>query len=67
MDTYSRRSCFSRKCDLDVERMANLESEIAQQIAGALKRPLVQRRRLPYAHGTAGILWHMPSLCVGSG
>jgi len=40
VDTYSRRSCFSRKCDLDVERMANLESEIAQQIAGALKRPL---------------------------
>ena len=40
LDTYSRRSCFSRKCDLDVERMANLESEIAQQIARALKRPL---------------------------
>jgi tetratricopeptide (TPR) repeat protein len=32
--------CFSRKCDLDVERMSNLESEIAQQIAGALRRPL---------------------------
>jgi DNA-binding winged helix-turn-helix (wHTH) protein/TolB-like protein len=40
LDTYSRRSCFSRKCDLDVARMANLESEIAQQIAAALKRPL---------------------------
>ena len=40
LDTYSKRSLFSRKCDLDVERMANLESEIAQQIAGALKRPL---------------------------
>src|SRR5215470_5973594 len=40
VDTYSKRLCFSRKCDLDVERMSNLESEIAQQIAGSLKRPL---------------------------
>lgn len=40
VDTYSKRLCFSRKCDLDVERMSNLESEIAQQIAGALRRPL---------------------------
>jgi DNA-binding winged helix-turn-helix (wHTH) protein/tetratricopeptide (TPR) repeat protein len=40
VDTYSKRVCFSRKCDLDVERMSNLESEIAQQIAGALRRPL---------------------------
>ena len=40
MDTYSKRVCFSRKYDLDVERMSNLESEIAQQIAGALRRPL---------------------------
>jgi DNA-binding winged helix-turn-helix (wHTH) protein/tetratricopeptide (TPR) repeat protein len=40
VDTYSKRLCFSRKCDLNVERMANLESEIAQQIARALKRPL---------------------------
>ena len=41
VDTYSKSVCFSRKCDLDVERMSHLESEIAQQIAGALKRPLV--------------------------
>ena len=40
VDTYSNRLFFSRKCDLDVERMANLEREIAQQIAAALKRPL---------------------------
>lgn len=40
VDTYSKRLCFSRKCDLDLERMANLENEVAQQIAGALKRPL---------------------------
>src|SRR5262249_47778488 len=40
VETYSKMLCFSRNCDLDVERMSNLESEIAQQIAGALKRPL---------------------------
>jgi len=40
VDTYSKRLCFSRKCDLDLERMAKLENEIAQQIAAALKRPL---------------------------
>jgi len=39
VDTYSQTICFSRKCDLDLERMASLEREIAQQIAGALKRP----------------------------
>ena len=66
VDTYSRRSLFSRKCDLDVERMANLESEIAQQIAGALKRPLgaaqttAERRRhsrdpLAYAEFMRGL------------
>src|SRR5215467_1199130 len=40
VDTYSKRLCFSRKCDLDLERMASLENEIAEQIAGALNRPL---------------------------
>jgi len=40
VDTYSKRLCFSRKCDLDLERMASLENEIAAQIAGALNRPL---------------------------
>ena len=40
VDTYSNRSFLNRKCDLDVERMAHLESQIAQQIAEALKRPL---------------------------
>ena len=39
VDTYSQSVCFRRKCDLDVERMASMASEIAQQIAGALKRP----------------------------
>ena len=39
-DAQFERSCFVRKCDLDVSRLADLELEIAKQIAGALKRPL---------------------------
>jgi len=40
-DAYLERPSFARKCDLDVSRLSNLEAEIAKQIAGALKRPLV--------------------------
>jgi len=39
-DTYSQQTCFSRLCDIDLERLPRLESEIAKLIAGALKRPL---------------------------
>jgi DNA-binding winged helix-turn-helix (wHTH) protein len=39
-DTYLQRASFARRCDLDVNRMPDLESEIAKQIAGALNRPL---------------------------
>jgi DNA-binding winged helix-turn-helix (wHTH) protein/tetratricopeptide (TPR) repeat protein len=39
-DAYLQGPCFTRKCDLDVNRLSDLESEIAKQIAGALKRPL---------------------------
>ncbi len=42
------KPCFTRKCDLDVNRLFYFEDEIAKQIAGALNRPLrlpeVQRR-----------------------
>jgi len=50
VDTDSKRLCFTRKCDLDIQRMADIESEIAKQIAGALKRPL----------GTAGTIAERP-------
>jgi len=50
VDTDSKRLCFTRKCDLDTQRMADIESEIAKQIAGALKRPL----------GTAGTIAERP-------
>jgi len=46
VDTYSKRVCFSKKCDLDVKQMAILENEIAQQIARALKRPLGASERI---------------------
>jgi TolB-like protein len=47
-DTHLQSPCFTRKCDLDVNRLFYFEDEIAKQIAGALNRPLrlpeVQRR-----------------------
>ena len=39
-DANLQSVCFTRKCDLDMNRMSDLESEIAKQIAGALNRPL---------------------------
>ncbi len=39
-DTYLQSSCLTRKCDLDMGRLSDLESDIAKQIAGVLKRPL---------------------------
>src|SRR6266403_319142 len=46
-DNNARSACFTRKRDLDVSRLSDLEDEIAKQIAAALNRPLgpvVQRR-----------------------
>jgi DNA-binding winged helix-turn-helix (wHTH) protein/tetratricopeptide (TPR) repeat protein len=47
-DTQTQSACFTRKRDLDVSRRADLEEEIAKQIAVSLNRPLgpaaVQRR-----------------------
>lgn len=39
-DTHLHRAGFSRKCDIDVNRLSDLEDEIARQIASALNRPL---------------------------
>jgi DNA-binding winged helix-turn-helix (wHTH) protein/tetratricopeptide (TPR) repeat protein len=38
-DTYLERSCFTKKCDLDVNRLSSLEVDVAKQISGALNRP----------------------------
>ncbi len=39
-DTHLQRAGFKRKCDLDLNRLSDLEDEIAKQIATALNRPL---------------------------
>jgi DNA-binding winged helix-turn-helix (wHTH) protein/tetratricopeptide (TPR) repeat protein len=39
-DTRLQSACFTKKCDLDVNRLPDLEDEIAKQIAKALNRPL---------------------------
>ncbi|HWY45162.1 MAG TPA: winged helix-turn-helix domain-containing protein [Candidatus Sulfotelmatobacter sp.] len=48
-DTHLHSACFTRKSDLDVNHLSDLEDEIAKQIAVALNRPLgpgmVQRPR----------------------
>jgi DNA-binding winged helix-turn-helix (wHTH) protein len=44
-DAHLERPLFVRKCDLEVSRLPELENEIAKQIAGALKRPLVSAIR----------------------
>jgi DNA-binding winged helix-turn-helix (wHTH) protein/TolB-like protein/Tfp pilus assembly protein PilF len=45
-DIHKQSACFTRKRDLDVDRLSDIEDEIAKQIAVALNRPLgpVQRR-----------------------
>ncbi len=39
-DTQLQAPCFTKKCELDMNRLPDIESDIARQIAGALKRPL---------------------------
>jgi DNA-binding winged helix-turn-helix (wHTH) protein/tetratricopeptide (TPR) repeat protein len=39
-DAHSQAAAFTRKCDLELSRLSELEDEIAKQIAGALNRPL---------------------------
>jgi len=39
-DIHMQSACFTRKRDLDVDRLSDIEDEIAKQIAVALNRPL---------------------------
>ncbi|MGB8130269.1 MAG: winged helix-turn-helix domain-containing protein [Candidatus Angelobacter sp.] len=39
-DTQLQAPCLTKKCELDINRLAEIESDIARQIAGALNRPL---------------------------
>jgi DNA-binding winged helix-turn-helix (wHTH) protein/tetratricopeptide (TPR) repeat protein len=41
-DSHARSACFTRKRDLDLDRLSDLEDEVAKQIALALNRPLSQ-------------------------
>lgn len=47
-DTHMQRACFTRKRDLELDRLSDLEDEIAKQVGVALNRPLgpgtLQRR-----------------------
>ncbi len=38
LDTHLQRAGFTRECDLDVNRLSDLEDEIAKQLASALKQ-----------------------------
>jgi DNA-binding winged helix-turn-helix (wHTH) protein/tetratricopeptide (TPR) repeat protein len=51
-DAHKQNACFSKKCDLDVSGLSDLEDEIAKRIAVALNRPLapaVTQRRSRYS------------------
>jgi DNA-binding winged helix-turn-helix (wHTH) protein/tetratricopeptide (TPR) repeat protein len=51
-DTHIQRACFTRKRDLDMNRLSDLEDEVAKQIAVTLNRPLgptVLQRRPRYS------------------
>ncbi len=43
-DAKLQSVCFTRKCDLDMDHLAELESETAKQIASTLHRPLGRAR-----------------------
>ena len=40
-DTQLQAACLTRKCELDMNRLSEIESDVARQIAGAFNRPLV--------------------------
>ncbi|HET7442345.1 MAG TPA: lysine decarboxylase transcriptional regulator CadC, partial [Terriglobales bacterium] len=51
-DAHKQSACFRRKCNLDINRLSDLEDEIAKQIAAALNRsfsPAVAQRRPRYS------------------
>src|SRR5438270_1383524 len=40
-DAHSQSTCFTKKCDVNLERLASLEAEVASQMAATLNRTLV--------------------------
>jgi DNA-binding winged helix-turn-helix (wHTH) protein/tetratricopeptide (TPR) repeat protein len=63
-DAHLQGSCFARKCDLDLNRLFDIEDELAKQIAGVLnrhldpaavqKKPRYSRDPMAYAEFTQG-------------
>ncbi len=51
-DAHLERAAFTRKCDLSLERLFNIEDEVARQVAKVLNRPLgaARRERERYSH-----------------
>jgi DNA-binding winged helix-turn-helix (wHTH) protein/tetratricopeptide (TPR) repeat protein len=39
LDTRLQRTCLTKRCELDVNRLSSLEGEVAKQISAALNRP----------------------------
>ena len=37
-DTRLQRSCFTKKCDLEIHRLSSLEDDVAKQVSVALNR-----------------------------
>jgi DNA-binding winged helix-turn-helix (wHTH) protein/tetratricopeptide (TPR) repeat protein len=40
-DAQLRRSCFTKRCDLELSRLSSVESDVAQGISHALNRPAI--------------------------
>ena len=41
VDTRLERTCFAKKCDLDIDRLSSLEEDVVRQLSAALNRPPV--------------------------
>jgi DNA-binding winged helix-turn-helix (wHTH) protein/tetratricopeptide (TPR) repeat protein len=41
LDAQLQRSCFAKRCDLDLSRLSSVESDVAKGISRALSRPTV--------------------------
>jgi len=51
-DTHLQGPCLARKCDLDVNRLSELEDDVAKRIAGALNRhlgPAITQKQLRHS------------------
>jgi DNA-binding winged helix-turn-helix (wHTH) protein/tetratricopeptide (TPR) repeat protein len=41
VDTRLERSCYTKKCDLEIDRLSSLEDDVVRQVSVALNRPSV--------------------------